>query len=122
MFFGMCNSPATFQAMMDSIFEEEVEEGFVIIYMDNVLIFTPTLEKLIEYKKRVMKKMVIHNLFLKAQKCAFHEPKLEYLGLVIEEGKLAMDPVKVKGLAKWPVPKTVKDVCSFLGFGNFYCK
>src|SRR5271170_4154283 len=122
MFFGMCNSPATFQAMMDSIFDEEVEEGFVIVYMDDVLIFTPTLEKLIEYERRVMKKMIIHNLFLKARKCAFHETKLEYLSLVVEEGKLAMDPVKVKGLAEWPILKTVKYVCSFLGFGNFYRK
>jgi RNase H-like domain found in reverse transcriptase len=60
-------------------------------------------------------------LYFKAKKCEFRKPKIKYLGLVVEEGKLAMDPEKLKVILDWPVPKTVKEVRSFIGFGNFYC-
>jgi hypothetical protein len=59
-------------------------------------------------------------LYLKAKKCKFRIPKIKYLELVIEEGKLAMDPAKLKGILDWPASKTVKEVRSFIGFGNFY--
>ena len=57
MFFGMCNSPATFQSMMDSIFIEEIEEGVTIVYMDDILIYATTLELLEKYTKRVLQKL-----------------------------------------------------------------
>ena len=56
------------------------------------------------------------------KKCEFGKTKLEYLGLIVEEGKLSTDLVKVKGFVDWPIPKSVKEVWSFLGFGNFYTK
>ena len=61
------------------------------------------------------------DLYLKLEKCSFNVPEVEYLGMIIKLGSLVMDPVKVAGIAKWPTPLTVKDVCSFLGFANFYC-
>ena len=79
MFFGMCNSPATFQSMMDSIFIEEVEEGVTIVYMDNILIYATTPELLEKYTKQVLHKLQDHNLFLKAKKCEFNNEKVEYL-------------------------------------------
>jgi hypothetical protein len=60
------------------------------------------------------------SLYFKAKECKFRKSKIEYLGLVVEEGKLAMDPAKLKGILDWPAPKTVKEVQSFIGFGNFY--
>ena len=122
MFFGMCNSPATFQSMMDSIFIEEIEEGVTIVYMDDILIYATTPELLKKYTERVLHKLRDHDLFLKAKKCEFNKMKMEYLGLVVEEGKISTDPIKVKGFADWPIPTCVKDVRSFLGFGNFYRK
>ena len=119
MFFGMCNSPATFQSMIDLIFIEEIENGVTIVYIDDILIYAMTSELLEKYTKWILQKLWDHNLFLKAKKCKFGKTKLEYLGLVIEEGKLSTDPVKVKGFADWPIPKSVKEVQSFLGFGNF---
>jgi hypothetical protein len=59
-------------------------------------------------------------VYFKAKKCKFKKLKIEYLGLVIEEGKLTMDPTKLEGIMNWPAPKTVKEVRSFIGFGNFY--
>ena len=122
MFFGMCNSPAMFQSMMNSIFIKEIEEGVTIVYMDDILIYATTLELLKKYTKRVLQKLRNHDLFLKAKKCEFNKKKMEYLGLVVEEGKISTDPIKVKGFADWPTPTCVKDIRSFLGFGNFYRK
>jgi hypothetical protein len=61
-----------------------------------------------------------YDLYFKAKKCEFRKAKIKYLGLVVEEEKLAMDPAKLKGILDWPAPKTVKEVQSFIGFGNFY--
>ena len=101
---------------------EEIEEGVTIVYMDDILIYATTPELLEKYMKRVLHKLRDHDLFLKAKKCKFNKTKIEYLGLVVEEGKISTDPVKVKGFADWPIPTCVKDVRSFLGFGNFYRK
>ena len=120
MFFSMCNSPATFQAMMDDIFVGMINERLVIIYMDDILIFAETKEELERITKMVLTKLQEHNLFLKAKKCEFCKQKIEYLGMVIEEGQISMDPIKLAGIQDWPIPSTVKQVRLFLGFGNFY--
>jgi transposase InsO family protein len=120
MFFGLCNSPATFQAMMDHAFADMIDEGILICYMDDILIYAEDETALENYTKRVLKRLQEHDLFLKPTKCEFAKRKIEYLGMVIEEGKVSMDPGKVKGIQDWPVPTTVKQVRSFLGFGNFY--
>ncbi len=67
-----------------------------------------------------LSKLQKHNLFLKPEKCKFHQKEVEYLGIIIGQGLVKMDPVKVKGITQWPTPTTVKDVRSFLGFCNFY--
>ena len=122
MFFGMCNSPATFQAMMDSIFQEMVEDGVTIVYMDDILIHAPNLKLLRKYTKKVLQILWEHDLYLKPKKCEFEKQWIKYLGLIVEPGKPSMDKVKVKGLLDWPTPTMVKEVWSFLGFGNFYWK
>ena len=71
MFFSMCNSPVTFQAMIDDIFVEMINEKLVIIYMDNILIFAKTKKELERITKMVLAKLCEHNLFLKAKKCKF---------------------------------------------------
>ena len=119
MFFGMCNSLATFQAMMDDIFSDMIE-CIVIIYMDDIFIFAPDELLLTENTKRVLVWLWDNDLFLKPTKCEFNKIKVEYLGLVIEEGKILMDSGKLKGIRDWPVPTTVKQTRGFLGFGNFY--
>ena len=120
MFFGMCNSPATFQAMMDEIFKKEIEGDLIIVYMDDVLGFSKTINGLKKIERIVLEKAQEHNLFFKAKKCEFRKLKIKYLGLVVQEGKLAMDSAKLQGILEWPTPKTIKEVQSFLGFGNFY--
>jgi len=121
MFFGLTNSPATFQSMMDNIFQEEIAQGWLRIYMDDTIIATENDKK--EHTTKVchfLSKLQKHNLFLKPEKCKFHQKEVKYLGVIIGQGPVKMDPVKVKEIAHWPTPVTVKDVRSFLGFCNFY--
>ena len=122
MFFGLCNSPATFQSMMDHLFIIPLGKGYIIIYMDDILIFAATKEELRERTKEVLKILQDNDLYLKPEKCEFYQTKVKYLGFFIEEGKISMDPAKVRGISEWPVPRTLKQLRSFLGFGNFYRK
>ena len=64
--------------------------------------------------------MVEHDLYLKLEKYTFAASKVEYLEMIIKSSQLVMDPVKLNGIVQWPTPLKVKDVCSFLGFANFY--
>ena len=121
MFFGLTNSPATFQTMMNDIFQEEIMQGWLRIYMDDAIIATSDNES--EHSDKVhhfLQKLARHDLFLKLKKCRFHQKEVEYLGVIIGGGKVQMDPIKVAGIANWPTPTTVKEVRSFLGFCNFY--
>ena len=120
MFFGLCNSPATFQAMMDEILQDMKHEHWIIIYIDDIFIFSGMKEENIVYTRRVLQQLRDNDLYLKPKKCTFWATEVGYLGLLISENQLRMDPVKLDGIAKWPTPTTVKDVRSFLGFGNFY--
>jgi hypothetical protein len=121
MFFGLTNSPATFQAMMNHIFQKEIREGWLVVYMDDLLIATE--DDLAFHKQcvqRILQKLLDHDLYLKLSKCEFHKKRIEYLGVVLEHGQVQMDPTKVKGVADWIRPQNAKDVRSFLGFTGFY--
>jgi hypothetical protein len=120
MFFGMCNSPATFQSMMDSIFLDLTDECIVIIYMDDIFLFAKDPKTLELNTKKVLQRLQENDLYLKPKKCEFCKTKIEWLGMVIEEGKISMDSGKLQGIKEWPAPTTVRQVRGFLGFGNFY--
>jgi hypothetical protein len=121
MFFRLTNSPATFQTMMDDIFQEEVAQGWLKIYMDDAIVATEDNAQLHQQKvDQFLTKLQKNDLFLKPEKCQFHKKEVEYLGVIIGGGKVCMDPVKVECIAKWAEPRTVRDICSFLGFCNFY--
>ena len=109
-FFGMCNSPATFQAMMDYILIDMIEENLVIIYMDDILIFAKTQEELERITKMVLQQLRDNDLYLKPKKCKFNKTIIKYLGLIVKEGQLSMDLVKLKGITGWPTPSTVKQL------------
>jgi hypothetical protein len=121
MFFGLTNSPATFQTMMDATFREEIASGNVIIYMDDILIATKgTLSEHRSQVAHILEKLRNNDLFLKPEKCQFHQEEVEYLGVIVGRGQVKMDPVKVQGIADWPVPTNLRELRSFLGFGNYY--
>ena len=102
MFFGLCNSPLTFQAMMNDTLKDEIKEGFCIVYIDDILIFAKNKEDLKHFTKHILKSLQRADLYLKPSKCEFCKIKIEYLGLIIEEGKMMMDPTKLNEICDWP--------------------
>jgi hypothetical protein len=120
MFFGLTNSPATFQTMMNDIFREEIAEGWVVIYMDDILVFSKDKNEYQEQVKRILEKLRQHQLSLKAKKCYFEKEEIEFLGLIISKKGIRMDPHKVKAITDWPIPTTKRKLQQFLGFINFY--
>jgi len=119
-FFGMTNSPATFQTMMNDIFRNLIAEGIVVVYLDDILIFTKMKEEHKRAVRRVLQVLKENKLFLRPEKYEFCKQWIEYLGLVISENEVSMDPVKVAGVREWPTPENKTDVQAFLGFMNFY--
>jgi len=121
MFFGLTNSPATFQTMMDAIFREEIASGDVIIYMDDILIATTgSLKSHRDRVAHILEKLQDNDLFLRPEKCQFHKEEVEYLGVIVGKGQVKMDPVKVQAITDWDTPKDFTELRSFLGFGNYY--
>ena len=120
MFFGLTNSPATFQMMMNNIFQDLIMEGVVCIYIDDILIYSKTQPAHQSVMWQVLERLKEHKLYLWKEKCKFEQMCIEYLGLIISEGKVEMDPVKVQGVTEWPMTMSLKEVQSFLGFANFY--
>ena len=106
--------------MMDSIFQDLADACIVIIYMDDIFLFAKDRHTLEVNTKKVLQRLRENDLYLKPKKCEFEKTRIEWLGMIIEEGKISMDSGKLKGIKEWPVPTTVKQVRGFLGFGNFY--
>jgi hypothetical protein len=120
MYFGLTNSPATFQTMMNEIFQGLITEGVVSVYLDDILIFTNSLEEHQRITCLVLDCMRKHKLYLRPEKCEFEKVRIEYLSVIISHNKVEMDLVKIAGVADWPMPSNKKEVQSFVGFVNFY--
>jgi hypothetical protein len=120
MTFGLCNAPATFQTFMNKIFEDLIDGGHVVVYLDDILIFSDNLDQLDQLTHEVLSRLENYDLYLKLEKCVFAQTSIEYLGIIISNGQVRMDPAKLTGITSWPTPCTVKQVQAFLGFCNFY--
>jgi len=120
MTFGLCNALATFQTFMDTELADLIDTGHVVIYLDNILIFAHTIYEVIKYTHMVLQRLLDLDLYLRPTKCSFNQTSIKYLGLIISEGELRMDPVKLKAVSNWPTLTKVKNIQEFLGFCNFY--
>ena len=120
MFFRMTNSPAMFQGIMNEILRDMVNEGKVAVFVDDVLIGTEMEEGHNELVKEVLKRLKENDLYVKPEKCAWKVQKVNFLGVVMGEGKIEMEEDKVAGVLNWPIPKTVRDIRKFLGLANYY--
>jgi transposase InsO family protein len=117
--FGLTNAPATFQAFLNDVLRDSLDQ-FVVIYLDDILIYSDTLEEHYEHVRSVLKRLQDADLQVKLEKCQFHVQKVEFLGFVISPDGISMDPAKVESIVSWPTPKSVRDIQVFLGFANFY--
>ena len=120
MFFGMANSPTTFQTMINKVFQTIIAKGIIVVYLDDILIFTKTEEEHEQAIQRVLEILAEHKLFLHPEKCEFHWRQIKYLRLVILEKKVAMDPIKITGVHDWPTLENWTDIQAFIDFINFY--
>ena len=129
MFFRLTNSPATFQMMMNTIFQKEVGEGWLLVYMDNIAIHMAkhphkTEEQHTahhrEYVQQMLDKLEEHDLYLKPEKCQFEKAEIKYLRVIVGKGRLQMSPKKLQGIADWSPPRNPTEVHSFLGFMGYY--
>jgi len=120
MFFGLTNSPATFQTMMNDIFRDLINKGDVATFIDDVLVGTETEEGHNELVEEILRRLEEHDLYVKPEKCEWKVREVGFLGVVIGPNGIKMEKEKVKGVLEWPTPKCVKDVQKFLGLANYY--
>jgi hypothetical protein len=129
MFFGLMNSLATFQMMMNTIFWHEVQEGWFSIFMDNSIIYTKWWPGETEEQHQQRHQELVHHIFnileendlyVKPEKCVFKQEEIKYLGVIMGKGKTRMDPKKLMVVANYEVPKNTTDVQAFLGFTSYY--
>jgi len=116
---GLTNAPSTFQRFMNEVFLDLIDVS-VVVYLDNILIYSNNLTKHRKHVKEVLRRLWKHSLFAHANKCEFHAERIEYLGYILSPEGLSMDQAKVKTIQDWPEPWKVRDIQSFLGFANFY--
>jgi len=120
MYFRLCNSPKTFQRIMNSIFRKLLHEGVLANYMDNFVILAETMEELEERTITFLKIAEKHNLCFKRSKCDFNMKEIPILEVVVGKGQIKMEQEKIKVVKGWKTLTKVRDVESFLGFANSY--
>jgi hypothetical protein len=98
MTFKLCNVPATFQTFMNMQFADIIAMGHVVIYLDDILIFAETLWELTQLMHRMLQQIQDLDLFLRLVKCSFNQTSVEYLGLIISEGEICIDSVKLRAI------------------------
>lgn len=117
--FGLTNAPASFQQMINEVLRDYLDVT-VIVYLDDILIFSKTREQHVHHVKAVLQRLRENRLWAKLEKCEFFKQTVEFLGYVITPTGTAMDPTKIQVVLDWPIPRTVRDIRAFLGFANFY--
>jgi len=121
MFFGLTNSPATFQAMMNELLRDLINTGKVATFIDDVIIGTEMEEGHDELVAEVIRRLEANDLYVKPEKCKWKVREVGFLGVVIGPEEIKMEKEKVRGVLEWPISKYVKDVQTFLGLANYYC-
>lgn len=119
--FGLRNAPAVFQNFMNDIFRDMLGR-FMLVYLDDILIYSPNLETHQKHVCSVLARLKTHSLFVKPEKCSFHVKQVPFLGYLISDTGLTMDPAKIQAILDWAPPSDLKAVQRFLGFANFYRK
>jgi len=120
MFFGMTNSPATFQAMMNEILRDLINKGKVAVFVDDVLVETETKEGHDKIVEEILRRLEENDLYIKLEKYVWKARKIRFLEIVIGPDGIEMEAEKVDGVLNWPQPKNVKNIRKFLGLANYY--
>jgi len=122
MFFGLINSPATFQAMMNELLRNLMNTGKVVAFIDNVILGTEDEERYYEMVTEVIRRLEENDLYIKPEKYKWKVREVGFLKVVIGLEKIKMEEEKVKDVLDWPTPKYIKDIQKFLRLVNYYCR
>ncbi|XP_029902664.1 uncharacterized protein LOC115355879 [Myripristis murdjan] len=117
--FGLCNAPATFQRLMQATMSDLVFQ-IVLVYLDDLLVFSSTFSDHLVRLETVLKRLRKTGLKVKMEKCHFLQPEVRFLGHQVSAQGIGTDPDKVSAVKQWPIPRTVKELRSFLGFCSYY--
>ncbi|MBW0513312.1 hypothetical protein O181_053027 [Austropuccinia psidii MF-1] len=118
--FGIKNAPGHFQRMMDTIFQEETLEGQMVVYIDDIIIYSETWEDHVQYIDRVLSKCITINLKISPERCNFGQQELLDIGNKVSGLNLEVDQNKVAAVLQKPVPRKIKEMQYFLGFASYY--
>ena len=117
--FGLSGAPATFQRLMQRCMGDLIYQ-ILFVYLDDICIYSRTFEEHLAHLDLVFTRLHDHNLKLKPSKCHLFRKKIDYLGHTLSADGIATDPEKTKAVIDWPIPRTVKQLRSFLGFASYY--
>ena len=117
--FGLCNAPATFQRLMESVLAG-LARDVCTVYLDDIMVMGATFDEHIENLGRVLDRLRQAGLRLKPSKCHFAKKEVAYLGYIVTEGGIAADPKKVEAVYNFPTPTNLKSLRSFLGLASYY--
>jgi len=117
--FGVTNAPATFMDLMNRVFSPFLDK-FVVVFIDDILVYSKTREEHAEHLRAVFQLLRDHQLYAKLGKCQFWMESVSFLGHIISEQGISVDPRKVEAVQEWPVPTSVSEVRSFLGLAGYY--
>jgi hypothetical protein len=117
--FGLCNSPSTFQSLMNHVFCPFLCQ-FVLVFFDDILIYSKTWQSHLSHVDNILHLLLQHQIFLKQSKCAFGVAKVEYLGHRVGRTGVRVDPKNIEAMQAWPHPKTLKRLHGFLGLTGYY--
>ena len=117
--FGLTNAPAVFQNLMNQILHDFLD-AFCVVYLDDILIYSEDSIQHLDHVRQVLERLKINQLFAKLEKCLFSTNRIDFLGYIISDMGIEMDPKRISSIDTWPTPSNVKTLQSFLGFTNFY--
>lgn len=119
--FGVTNAPGVFMEYMNRIFHEYLDR-FVVVFIDNILVYSKSVAEHAEHLRIVLEVLKERKLYAKLSKCEFWLKEVSFLGHVISDGGISIDPSKVEAVLQWDTPKSATEVRSFLGLEGYYRK